>query len=761
MAYYGTVYHDQSAGQGEEPDGKGSLQRPGSEDRSDKPRRSEDDCWAELWPGDNDAPCRTVARLDTLRLNQRLARAYGLLMALNTDLALCDTQLSSLRREVWGLFPRGSKPLPRHLKIILGGYPEQMPQQTDCSIMHGWLEWLKREASSRPEVALLVEKVDQSQRFRDAALLRQRGLREVISFLSRPGLRALTILDLPPELLREILSHLCRSRHSLETIQRLRLTCRQLCHIADHFLQPTVTLSLGRESLAILEAIARHPRISKSVTSVIFRLSLYKELPATDITVFAQRCCKLLQDKLGEYSSEAGFLEEKGYSLDATEAIRKGMVSLFQTWRRLFSRRHVLDPNTLEGEEKNHFDFLIAQQAEYKRLCDDQKALLSHDFTARAVAAICQLPLATEVIFEDLSPHARLGTPLPITDFRNHPDTGPFELLAQSQFLLQQEPVLWDIAPLGRNRTFFHAFVATKLSALAAAGKWMRSVEIHVPETQSSAFARNSLGSPDPRYQESTEHDQVWSSLQHLEGFSVCAGGDLYNAKREGEQRMVALLAPFLRAPRLQKLEFQCLEGKQDAARRRHVAGRVLAKALAEAPSNTLRDITIQGVTVHASHLMTFLNHGLEHPLRKLDLSDIKLLTGTWVVMLDFLRRVQCPPKFLCLEGPLGAEIDYLSRRRRARVFQTDFLASEDYSGQFVAPGSLAEQYIRGAEGMANPISTLGLGSHIYKQIEEFDEEVRAEEAEDDREDSDSDSSDEEDSDGERSGGEYSDSEGN
>lgn len=118
-------------------------------------------------------------------------------------------------------------------------------------------------------------------------------IRHALGALSRVFLRSLSIMDLPDEILlgifrlvedidwelhAEICLHVDR-----KDIKNVRLVCRRFSNLSSELLVRRVRISPSEASLARLDAISRHPTISKGVCIVRVVLHLYN--PALRDTV--------------------------------------------------------------------------------------------------------------------------------------------------------------------------------------------------------------------------------------------------------------------------------------------------------------------------------------------------------------------------------------------------------------------------------------------------------------------------------------------
>jgi hypothetical protein len=96
------------------------------------------------------------------------------------------------------------------------------------------------------------------------------------------------IMDLPPEILGKVMSHLSGQEYRQtenrifssspsEDIKNVRLTNRILSQIASRYLIEHITVDVSQRSLARLEEISQHPHISRGVRGVEFCLEQYDD----------------------------------------------------------------------------------------------------------------------------------------------------------------------------------------------------------------------------------------------------------------------------------------------------------------------------------------------------------------------------------------------------------------------------------------------------------------------------------------------------
>lgn len=128
---------------------------------------------------------------------------------------------------------------------------------------------------------------------------------------------AVTIEDLPAELLREIVSHLRspdiveagldrvdwregrRDSRSgdLQAIKSARLTCRGFNEAASQFLLPCIPVSVDQRSLRRVESIVESPHVASGVRCVSVDLSCYPREAVTSLEAFMERQMYHIKDE--------------------------------------------------------------------------------------------------------------------------------------------------------------------------------------------------------------------------------------------------------------------------------------------------------------------------------------------------------------------------------------------------------------------------------------------------------------------------------
>ncbi|KAK1834560.1 hypothetical protein QBC39DRAFT_397198 [Podospora conica] len=429
--------------------------------------------------------------------------------------------------------------------------------------------------------------------------------------VSRPGLRPLTLLDMPTEILVQIVEwgQLGDEESGSESVRACRLTCRWLSSIADNFLIPggTVRLSLDNESLSRLESISRHPTIRNTVKTVELDLSLF---PHEDVplSVFASHATCLLNLALGKYDpNSAEFMaqehwpdcicneiprihEDVGLIHDACKFLRNYAeapgVNAASEWTAMIEHglQHSKD---CEWAEMEPLVAGLVKQAEiYRGLFREQDLLLRNEFFSRLLGALKQMSRLDAIRFTEwdfnrievapaeppLSALWKKGlnkgtVRFPFEAFSQNPHQPAIDILAQSKFLLKPLPM--SRIPDGPHHLF--SFMA-QLMATLTRGKLshvVKNIEIGLwgsgcAETTFNYRPRGLAGTyltfgteadlTSPVY--AAHMRQIRQATENLESFSlntVCQNLGVSTCPCP-QARLTMLLSPFLQAPGLRRL---------------------------------------------------------------------------------------------------------------------------------------------------------------------------------------------------------------
>lgn len=605
-----------------------------------------------------------------------------------------------------------------------------------------------------------------------------------LGHVSGSGLRPLNILDMPTEILVEIIEwvQLGDAESGSDSIHDCRRTCRRLSHIADSFLitDGMLQLSLDKESLSKVEIISRNPTLRNTVKTVELDLALFADIEGIPFSSFARLASWLLELALGKYHLDSGeFTSQEHWPEGVMDVIQRihddvGLIHdachflgsypdtpegrVGNTWA-LYNKRGLLQrsKDCKWSDMEPLVDALVKQAESYAELFREQQSLLEGEFVLRLVTAMSQMGNLDAIRFTEWDLNRMESTTefpaslalwnkarnkgtvrFPFQKFMQNPDQPAIDILVQSNFFLRRLPMMRiEEGPhhlFSFMAQFMDGLTTSKLSHVVKnldIGFWGSG--IHPTETALRWRARGLASTwltfgveSDHRGLAYTEHQrQICLATQNLESFSlntVCE-----NTDRSGcpcsQTRMEVLLSPFLQAPKLRRVNihhapgvsgYPCQPFHESTGSPWTVGPRPLfsnyrgyiSRGLAVKVSPFLTDITLQGVSLHEQDIEKFLQHGLERPLAQLHLGDIKLQTGTWRSMLEFLRRLKSSESALpkSLVNFKGGEL-----RRR----QWEEVAAEHHPSD---PRCVVD-FINGKEDEPNPIDRLRWTGAMYARL--------------------------------------------
>ncbi|KAK0639497.1 hypothetical protein B0T16DRAFT_463165 [Cercophora newfieldiana] len=103
-----------------------------------------------------------------------------------------------------------------------------------------------------------------------------------------------------------------RDDSNITDIKNCRLTSRRFCDASSHLLVRVVRVDIRPSAIARLEAIAKHPIISKGVRAVAISLGHYSPESAQRFDLFFHS----QYHKLGRWINDTGYLPVSGYRED-------------------------------------------------------------------------------------------------------------------------------------------------------------------------------------------------------------------------------------------------------------------------------------------------------------------------------------------------------------------------------------------------------------------------------------------------------------
>ncbi|KUJ15429.1 uncharacterized protein LY89DRAFT_112632 [Mollisia scopiformis] len=248
-------------------------------------------------------------------------------------------------------------------------------------------------------------------------------LRENVNIVSRPTIRALTILDLPDELLAHIfdfvkgritVKHVYMEFGSDDTVKNVRLTCKRFCNASSHLLVHFLRLHIEPGSLSHLKDVSSHTLICKRIEYVHLTLRFYAADMARDIYMFARYHLKHLRELTDDWerffsSDYEGDLERKALISKAVMHVR----NILKSWEMFLdgSPEDLVDSRTdftarlhdgIANESSGHLLILRKAHGLYKhRFGEQQRLLKKNNFVEAVAAAFSRMPKARRLELHD------------------------------------------------------------------------------------------------------------------------------------------------------------------------------------------------------------------------------------------------------------------------------------------------------------------------------------------------------------------------
>ncbi|KAK3337717.1 hypothetical protein B0T19DRAFT_397314 [Cercophora scortea] len=258
--------------------------------------------------------------------------------------------------------------------------------------------------------------------------------------LSRGGIRALNIFDLPSETLDQIIYTFkregavgiphdhslfnCDSHERLQTVQSLRLTCRKFYLLASPLLVPILEVRLDQASLARAECLSRNWFIARGIRVVRVALSYRPRRLAEDLMAFRERRMDELeqQENNCHYYAETWSLGDYDYDDDTAcplpyAAYREGMDDyciLREAWdderiaeaEELGEMAFEVDGEDDEAEERRqraeYLRILLEGHERFRQKHDEQHRMVwDRSFVDTLAQAMVRMPRATTLAFTD------------------------------------------------------------------------------------------------------------------------------------------------------------------------------------------------------------------------------------------------------------------------------------------------------------------------------------------------------------------------
>lgn len=469
----------------------------------------------------------------------------------------------------------------------------------------------------------------------------------------------MAILNLPKEILYEILFHVSHGNKWLDTnktkwdfsepasnqdIQNVRLSCRYLSVLAARYLIGHISVGLSEASLSNLEKICRHQDIGYSVQAVQVSLAQYDESIAKSIEKFAKYYMNLLcvsRLHLEEMTARARYIA--------------------YIWGIYLQGRRSRNCHFFGSFDREQIGYINALSHGYSLYClglREQKSLLKNGFTARVANSVARLPLVKHL---ELTHWDTRWGPQPQHSWLSL-DISTAQSLAYSLSQCR--------GPSGEpdGPDLVHLIPLILMGITPKVGTGITSLDIQVSLQKHSGLSLGFL----------QEH-LVKKSLGKLRSFRLENHEDFHQKSRE-DPGGFALISRFLNAC-LQSRDLECF----------FINTRLISNPersiTIPLPKPKLKHAFLTGLPISESSLEALVAPIASGPEGSLALNDMELTGGTWAGVLDTLRdrhiRVE-------LGFQRGADCD---------SWGWGYGAFAAVAGQ----PSFAEHYVRG-EDMPNPV---------------------------------------------------------
>lgn len=518
----------------------------------------------------------------------------------------------------------------------------------------------------------------------------QEALRASIAALSRPRLRALNILDLPGEVLSEAFAHVrgplalhkedssvfeCKNESSTP-IKNVRLVCRRFHDAGTHLLLRYVRVDMDPESIARLLEISRHPILRKAVHGIKLSLNFYSTTLARNFNTFISFSLTQLRKELRRLQD---LREWKTVEKDIRQLefyIRKASF-ISHAWETLLNPAIFLSP--FESKDRTSYQQLLRDtHSEYQRRYAIQERLRQSGSFVRAIgAAFANMPQASKV--EVCGGHWMDRVDITFDQLRS--DAAMREALIL--------PIPWDDAmALGLQKAPLDVLVDLPM-AIGDAGGRLTHLALRVPSVQSYGLLAQSE-------QKLGRLAGAVRSLAVLDFSFRAVPNRLWMPRTPEFDNLTRYLAVLLGAPGLHELRLDFSHLWDSALTDLTIPPDFsLGPVLRIRPWHGLRRLHLYYMPLELAELEEFLARR-RRPLEMIDLTSVRLLSGTWREALDVLRAHY--GGYLTLDAPSGAECDDMTWDEKNRIFGK---ASKWASH---AGRSRAEQYITGLAGQqGNP----------------------------------------------------------
>ncbi|GES60552.1 hypothetical protein ATEIFO6365_0006001100 [Aspergillus terreus] len=548
---------------------------------------------------------------------------------------------------------------------------------------------------------------------------RQAALRDQATTLSRPSIRALTLLDLPNDLLCKMLDYFRDSRTdrgwikqhharspdnqiSHRTIQSARLVCRLFNDLATPLLCPILRVNLDQESLDRTTRLCRSPRVVAGVRAVLVDVRYCPQELAVDLARFR----KFRREQLGEIESYCDWVVEGAARASSDgEVVAWGPPNkyehamdcyrdIIQAWNAYANDGSSDCDRVAEASEKAVVYQEILTQAHeiFRQRHQEQLQLLESQSYVRTLAAcITMMPNIISLAFTDKD-H-------PAVSYKTKP-----EILWDNTLLAEfmTTSIQWtQIEDLPNCQLVPARLLCDLPIAIHRAGVTLRDLFIG-PFPLLRDYALLASDAQDDR--------TVWTDLRAAcRSLRRASFGEQLNIQKIRHDHLVPddkryvdeYIGALLSSP---DLEDVCLRmspfSLDDGWGTKHGMYDISA-VLAAARWPRIRRISIISLSLTQEALDAFCVGLPQNSMVYLHLV-MDLLAGSWAPALDSLRAKLRPQATVYFRAPTGGEFEALGARRRVRT--SDWLFNPNF--KYPETPTLVRQaaaYLAGAD-MVNPL---------------------------------------------------------
>lgn len=537
------------------------------------------------------------------------------------------------------------------------------------------------------------------------------------------------ILSLPDELLLVIFNKVKTYRpankalhpdfaSSSADIAAVRLTCRRFAATSSHLLVHYIRLdSINSHSLDRLEAISRHPLVSKGVRIIRLELRCYAPTLAKDIGEFsrwaAKRVLNLARYHRRTFEKE---VEESTYEdpntaqglmkkRDELATLLGKLRTILDMWSSVsvneennlptncFSETAKDNGQTYPSEIDSHVEahpymkFLRKAHDLYRRRFEDQEELRKNNvFVVRFVEAMSRMPKVKHLEVQDFQHEP--STCLTCCDgnnvaraFRTGGEPNQSDVLLDIDTLV--EPMSW--AETREHEQHYSTPPAELLFSLPVAiqnkGCHMESILVRTT-TRAESFA---LFLRDSIYRDCTALSHACHAIG-LKSFAFIQSTSstdqvLATPVVEDFGPIKGYIAAMTSSKMLERVRL-ALDGILETQNALSFGDVLVSMSM-----TNLKDIHVTGLSVHLEDLKNFHNimEGQELRLEFLTLLRVRLVSGQWTEALEVLRKMTIADKEVL--QPFGAECESLLLKplhsRYESLFGVEF-GSENEAGRFI-----------------------------------------------------------------------------